>query len=227
MFAHIRAISTEIAALQSLAALAVGTLLTYVIAILPVFVGAVMVATVIHDRFVAVHDNPARHVRGMLVIEALLIALPEEEAYGSLCVEAYRTIQELDDLYFQRGRSDERRRRIRLLETLPTKFSLTVAGAAKYNLFGWCHELRLRFTHMVLSCTGLFTCRAPEDDNATALLDDSTEFGDARKTCLKYMIKLRQEIRQERQEYREDITTYRDEMKKKDELIASLQARLN
>ena len=44
------------------------------IAILPVFVGAVMVATVVHDRFVAVHDNPARHVRGMLVIEALLIA---------------------------------------------------------------------------------------------------------------------------------------------------------
>ena len=71
---------------------------------------------------------------------------------------------------------------------------LRSAGAAKYNLFGWCHELRQRFAHMVLSCTGLFTCRAPEDDNATALLDDSTEFGDARKTCLKYMIKLRQEI---------------------------------
>lgn len=44
------------------------------IAILPVFVGAVMAATVVHDRFVAVHDDPARHVRGMLVIEALLIA---------------------------------------------------------------------------------------------------------------------------------------------------------
>ena len=61
-------------------------------------------------------------------------ALPEEEAYGSLCVEAYRTIPELDDRYFQRGRSDERKRRLKLLETLPTKFSLTVTGAAKYKV---------------------------------------------------------------------------------------------
>lgn len=37
MFAHIRAISTEIVALQSLGALAIGSVLTYVIAILPVF----------------------------------------------------------------------------------------------------------------------------------------------------------------------------------------------
>jgi uncharacterized membrane protein YoaK (UPF0700 family) len=44
------------------------------IVILPVFFAGVMAVTVIHDRYIARHDDPARHVRGMLVIEAALIA---------------------------------------------------------------------------------------------------------------------------------------------------------
>jgi uncharacterized membrane protein YoaK (UPF0700 family) len=44
------------------------------IAILPIFAAAVMAVTVIHDRYIARHDDAARHVRGMLVIEAALIA---------------------------------------------------------------------------------------------------------------------------------------------------------
>jgi uncharacterized membrane protein YoaK (UPF0700 family) len=44
------------------------------IAILPIFAVAVMAMTLIHDRYIATHDDAARHVRGMLVIEAVLIA---------------------------------------------------------------------------------------------------------------------------------------------------------
>jgi uncharacterized membrane protein YoaK (UPF0700 family) len=44
------------------------------IAILPIFFVAVMAMTVVHDRFIALHDDPARHIRGLLVIESALIA---------------------------------------------------------------------------------------------------------------------------------------------------------
>lgn len=43
--------------------------------ILPIFFVAVMVITVVHDRYVAVHNDSARHVRGLLAIEAGLIAV--------------------------------------------------------------------------------------------------------------------------------------------------------
>ncbi|MGA8261529.1 MAG: YoaK family protein [Arenicellales bacterium] len=44
------------------------------IIILPIFFVAVMVVTLVHDRYVALYDDPARHIRGMLAIEAVLIA---------------------------------------------------------------------------------------------------------------------------------------------------------
>jgi uncharacterized membrane protein YoaK (UPF0700 family) len=44
------------------------------IIILPIFFVAVMAVTLVHDRYVALYDDPARHIRGMLVIEAVLIA---------------------------------------------------------------------------------------------------------------------------------------------------------
>jgi uncharacterized membrane protein YoaK (UPF0700 family) len=44
------------------------------VVILPVFFAGVMAVTVIHDRYIALHDDPARHVRGMLIVEAVLIA---------------------------------------------------------------------------------------------------------------------------------------------------------
>jgi len=44
------------------------------IAILPVFFAAVMAVTLIHDHYIARHDDPARHIRGMLAIEAVLVA---------------------------------------------------------------------------------------------------------------------------------------------------------
>lgn len=42
--------------------------------ILPIFFVAVMAITLVHDRYVAVHDDSARHIRDMLAIEAALIA---------------------------------------------------------------------------------------------------------------------------------------------------------
>lgn len=42
--------------------------------ILPIFFMAVMALTLVHDRYVATYDDPARHIRGMLAIEAGLIA---------------------------------------------------------------------------------------------------------------------------------------------------------
>jgi uncharacterized membrane protein YoaK (UPF0700 family) len=42
--------------------------------ILPIFFVAVMAVTLVHDRYVALYDDPARHVRGMLAIEVVLIA---------------------------------------------------------------------------------------------------------------------------------------------------------
>lgn len=42
--------------------------------ILPIFFMAVMAITLVHDRYVAVYFDPARHIRGMLAIEAVLIA---------------------------------------------------------------------------------------------------------------------------------------------------------
>lgn len=42
--------------------------------ILPIFFIAVMAITLVHDRYVALYDDPARHIRAMLVIEAALIA---------------------------------------------------------------------------------------------------------------------------------------------------------
>ncbi len=51
------------------------------IAILPVFFVAVMLMTVVHDRFIALHDDPARHIRGLRVIESGLIL-----AFGTGCV---------------------------------------------------------------------------------------------------------------------------------------------
>ncbi len=42
--------------------------------ILPIFFVAVMAVTLVHDRYVALYDDPARHIRGMLAIEAVLIA---------------------------------------------------------------------------------------------------------------------------------------------------------
>jgi uncharacterized membrane protein YoaK (UPF0700 family) len=44
------------------------------ILILPIFFFGVMGMTLVHDRYVAVYDDPARHIRGMLAIEAALIA---------------------------------------------------------------------------------------------------------------------------------------------------------
>ncbi len=44
------------------------------ILILPIFFVAVMALTVVHDRYVALYDDSARHIRSMLAIEALLIA---------------------------------------------------------------------------------------------------------------------------------------------------------
>lgn len=44
------------------------------ILILPIFFVGVMAMTLVHDRYVALYDDPARHIRGMLVIEAVLIA---------------------------------------------------------------------------------------------------------------------------------------------------------
>ena len=43
--------------------------------VLPIFFLAVMVITLVHDRYVAIHDDAARHIRGLLVIEAGLIAV--------------------------------------------------------------------------------------------------------------------------------------------------------
>jgi len=43
------------------------------ILILPIFFVGVMAMTLVHDRYVALYDDPARHIRGMLVIEAVLI----------------------------------------------------------------------------------------------------------------------------------------------------------
>ena len=45
------------------------------ILILPIFFLAVMAITLIHDRYVARYDDAARHIRGMLAIEAALIAV--------------------------------------------------------------------------------------------------------------------------------------------------------
>ena len=45
------------------------------IIILPIFFVAVMAVTLVHDRYVALYDDPARHVRGMLAIEAVLIGV--------------------------------------------------------------------------------------------------------------------------------------------------------
>lgn len=42
--------------------------------ILPIFFVAVMAITVVHDRYVALYDDSARHIRGMLAIESMLIA---------------------------------------------------------------------------------------------------------------------------------------------------------
>ena len=44
------------------------------IVILPIFFVGVMAVTLVHDRYVALYDDPARHIRGMLAIEAALIA---------------------------------------------------------------------------------------------------------------------------------------------------------
>jgi len=44
------------------------------IAILPVFVLAVIAVTLIHDRHMTRHEDPARRIREMLVVEAALIA---------------------------------------------------------------------------------------------------------------------------------------------------------
>lgn len=44
------------------------------ILILPIFFVGVMAMTLVHDRYVALYDDPARHIRGMLIIEAVLIA---------------------------------------------------------------------------------------------------------------------------------------------------------
>lgn len=44
------------------------------ILILPIFFIGVMAVTVVHDRYVARYDDAARHIRGMLAIEACLIA---------------------------------------------------------------------------------------------------------------------------------------------------------
>lgn len=44
------------------------------IVVLPIFFAAVMAVTVVHDRLIARHDDPGRHIHGMLVIEAALIA---------------------------------------------------------------------------------------------------------------------------------------------------------
>ena len=44
------------------------------IVILPIFFVAAMAVTLIHDRYIARYDEPARHIRGMLAVEAVLVA---------------------------------------------------------------------------------------------------------------------------------------------------------
>jgi uncharacterized membrane protein YoaK (UPF0700 family) len=44
------------------------------IVILPIFFVGAMAATFIHDRYIARYDEPARHIRGMLAVEAVLVA---------------------------------------------------------------------------------------------------------------------------------------------------------
>jgi uncharacterized membrane protein YoaK (UPF0700 family) len=44
------------------------------IVILPIFFVGAMAATLIHDRYIARYNEPARHIRGMLAVEAVLVA---------------------------------------------------------------------------------------------------------------------------------------------------------